>query len=628
MATISRRRRATLVSLATAYADQADETLDIPEDLTALSDDELAALSTRAGEAFDALYGDGSADFSTEEIATLGSLTAGIEALAAEQASRDEAAETRRTEAQALAARRGQALGIDADDLAGRDGDADEDGDAEGDDDAEDGDDDATDGDADGDEGAGDGEGDGDNAVTASGRRGALSINLASTRSRRPAQARKPKQEKKASIKDVAFSADSTLGFAEGRGIDFGDAGKMLANRLKSFSASQYAQAASRGQHLREQAPLMRFARQVPAELKASSTPESAEAAMAAAVDQSRLPGGALTAAGWCAPSENFYDLCYNESRDGLLSLPEVQVTRGGMNVPVNPTFAELYSEIGFHFTEADAIAGRWAPGANPGDPNVVGPKPCYEIECPEWLDYRLEGDGLCIVADLLAVRGYPEMLARVTNGALVAHDHKISAGRIARIIAGSTAVSMTTDTVGTAAPLLAAIEVQVEHYRYAQRLSRNTLLEGVFPYWVRGAIRQDLSVRLGMRDFDVTDAMIDAWFRQRGVVPQYVYDWQALDSQSATARITWPATVSFLLYQAGTWVAGVDDIITLDSLYDSTMLGENKFTALFTEEAWLVAKRCVDSRVITVPVCSDGTTHAGVLLDCDLAPTPAPVEA
>jgi hypothetical protein len=614
-----RRFRPTIVSLATAYAEQADETLEIPADLSTLSADDLSALSTRAGEAFDALYGDGTADLSTDELATLGALTTGIEALAAEQARRDEEAETRRTEAAALAARRGQALGIDANDLVDEDGDAD--ADESGDDDAE-GDGDAEDGDADENDGD-DTDGDG-NAVTAAGRQ---TISLANVRRRAPKQARSPKPKAKAaSMTDVAFSATGDLGVADGKGITFGDAGKMLEQRLKSFSVSQYQGAQSRGQHLREKNPLMRFARQFPNELKASSTPESVEEAMTAATDQSRLPGGALTAAGWCAPSENFYDLCYNESRDGLLSLPEVQVTRGGMNVPVNPTFAELYSQIGFHFTEEDAIAGRWAPGANPGDPNVVGTKPCYEIECPEWQDYRLEGDGLCITADLLGVRGYPEMLARVTNGALVAHDHKISAGRIARIIAGSTAINMTTDTVGATAPLLAAIEVQVEHYRYAQRLSRSTLLEGVFPYWVHGAIRQDLSVRLGMALFDVTDAMIDGWFRLRGLVPQYVYDWQALDATAAAATLTWPTVVDFLLYQAGTWVAGVDDIITLDTLYDSQMLGENKFTALFTEEAWLVAKRCVDSRRIRVPLCADGTTHAGVLLDCDLAPTPEPV--
>jgi hypothetical protein len=182
----------------------------------------------------------------------------------------------------------------------------------------------------------------------------------------------------------------------------------------------------------------------------------------------------------------------------------------------------------------------------------------------------------------------------------------------------------MTTGTVGTTAPLLAAIELESEHIRYSSRASRGLVLEAVFPFWIHGAIRQDLSVRLGLALFDVTDAQIDAWFRLRGIAPQYVYDWQALDVTAESAFKTWPTTVEFLLYPAGTWVRGVDDIITMDNVYDSTQLGMNKYTALFTEEASLIAKRCNDSRVVTVPVWSDGSTHAGVLLENTLAPTPA----
>lgn len=608
MATISRRFSRSIISLATAYAEQTeDDSLVIPEDLSTLSDEELSALATRAGDAFDALYGDGTAEFAADDLTALAGLTEAIETLAAEQADREAAAAERRSAAEALAGRRNATLAADTAE-ADVDEDADEDEDEDEDEVAEDAADSTED------EAAA-------NTVTAAGTRGPLNINLARARGRAPKQTRQPQPVAERTIKDVAFAATDGLGFGDRAPIDFLDAGKMLQNRLKNFSASQYQSAASRGQHLRESAPLMGFRRDIPAELTASATPESVDEAMTAAVDQSRLPGGSLTAAGWCAPSEVAYDLIYNESRDGLLSLPEIGISRGGIRVPITPSFADLYSAVGFHFTEAQAIAGEYAPGED-GGANVVGSKPCYEIECPEWEEYRLEGDGLCITADLISMRGYPEMLARVTNGALVAHDHKVSAGRIAKLVAGSTAITMTADTVGTTAPLLAAIELQVEHFRYSQRLSRATTLEGVFPYWVRGAIRQDLSVRLGLALFEVTDSMIDGWFRLRGLVAQYVYDWQALDGDTAANTVTWPDTVQFLLYAAGTWVAGVDDIITLDTLYDSTMLGQNKYTALFTEEAWLVAKRQQDSRIITVPVVSDGTTHAGVLLDGDLAPT------
>jgi hypothetical protein len=52
--------------------------------------------------------------------------------------------------------------------------------------------------------------------------------------------------------------------------------------------------------------------------------------------------------------------------------------------------------------------------------------------------------------------------------------------------------------------------------------------------------------------------------------------------------------------------------------VYDSVNLGTNDFTALFSEEGWLVAKLCNDSRAVTVNICPDGATHGGVSIDCN----------
>ncbi|QGJ89439.1 major capsid hexamer protein [Microbacterium phage Smarties] len=669
MSTISRRRfRPTLISLATAYADQAEESLELPEDLTTLSDDEIAALTTRADEAFDAIYGDGSEALSDADAATLASLTDAIEALAAESTRREQATEQRRADADSLAARRAAALGADTD----TDG-ADDEGNA----DDENGDDENADDDNPDDE---DNASEDDNAgetITAAGQRRPLSINLgaANRRSRRAQPKRKQTTAGERTMRDYAFAATGELGVQMDQGITHAEAGQMLGQRLAQMPKSSYEAAARRGQHMREQHPLMTLRRNMPADLIVASahSVEEASEVIKRAVDQSRLPGGALTAAGWCAPSEPMYDICTTASRDGLLSIPEVGVSRGGLLIPRTPSYADLYNEIGFHFTEADAIAGRYAAGgaaaarqnttavtvgtqrswggatfevidegttgaAAPAVPpiigqtvtdgdvvwrriaataNVEGSKPCFEMPCPTWDDVRLEGDGLCLTADLITQRGYPEGLEWATENALIAHDHKISAGRIAKMVAGSTNRVMTTGTVGTTAPLLAAIEVRAEAIRYGGVLARNTLLEGVFPYWVRGAIRQDLSVRLGVDLLEVTDQRIDGWFRQRGIVPQYVYDWQMIPMNS----VTWPATVSFLMYEAGAWLGIVDDIITLNTVYDSTQLGENKYTALFTEEAWNVAARCGVSELVTVPVNSNGGTAAGELLEADLQP-------
>ena len=666
MAPTKRRTARSIISLATAYADQADESLTIPEDLTVLSDEELATLSTSANEAFDALYGDGSAVLSTEELQTLSDLTTGIEALAAEEERREAETAERQSAAEALAARRQATLG--ADDTEGAAGADDEDADAEDGEDGEDGEEDEPNAD------------DADNAaetVTASAGRGTIAINLRSTRGRAPKQKRGPSgpSDKPKTMRDFAFAATEELGQPMNAGITHVEAGQMLSKRLGTFQASAYEQAARRGQHMREQHPLMTFKRDIPADLIVASATSVEEASQVInrAIDQKRLPGGVLTAAGWCAPSEPMYDICTTASRDGLLSVPEVGVNRGGLLIPRTPSYADLYSEIGFHFTEADAIAGNYAAGGaatarandtaydagdyvafggatfvaevagtsgasvptvpplvgltvvdggvtwrrTAGTPNVAGSKPCYEMPCPTWDDLRLEGDGLCLTADLIQQRGYPEGLAWATENALIAHDHKISASRINKMVAGSTSYVFPGGEAGATAPLLASIEVRAEAIRYNGRLSRNTLLEGVFPFWVRGVIRQDLSVRLGVDFLSVTNAQIDAWFTQRGIVPQYVYDWQPIP-QGATS---WPATISFLMYEASAWIGIVDDIVTLNTVYDSTQLGQNKYTALFTEEAWNLGLRCGESDVVTVPICANGATAAGEVLDCTLAP-------
>jgi len=318
------------------------------------------------------------------------------------------------------------------------------------------------------------------------------------------------------------------------------------------------------------------------------------------AAQESRLQGGSLVAAGgWCAPSETLYDLVELEAADGLLDLPEIQVRRGGIRFTPGPSFSDIYSGVGqgFSQTEAQAIAGDT--------------KPCYKIDCPDFTEVRAGVEGLCITNSILQNTAYPELTARVVRGALAAHAHRISAKTIAKMVAGSTAVAAFAAQGGGVAPTLNAVELGVEDYRYKHRMPRGATLEAVFPAWVFGALRADLAFRAGLDALDVTDAMIRAWFTARGIVPQFVYDWQDTTLGSATAAAAWPTTLQFLLYAAGTWVRGMGEVISLDTVYDSAGLAQNEYVGLFTEEKLLVAKLGHDSRLYTVPIAASGVTAA-----------------
>jgi hypothetical protein len=173
---------------------------------------------------------------------------------------------------------------------------------------------------------------------------------------------------------------------------------------------------------------------------------------------------------------------------------------------------------------------------------------------------------------------------------------------------------------------LLSALDMAIQDYKYRQRMALNATLEVVLPYWVTSWIRTDVLRRqfidgdTGVDQFAITMAKIQDWMTARGARVQFVYDWQdafywaaypsgapsqwqqfGTDPTSSNFVQDWPHTLQFLLYAAGTWVRGNADIITLDTVYDSTLLSQNKTTQLFTEQGILAAKTCFDSRVYTV---------------------------
>lgn len=616
----------------TVFADQADDApvetfdLEIPENLSDLSAAELGDLRSKAVDAFQTLYANG--EFTDEDLATLGTLTDGIEVLSAEISAREQAAAERAAKAAEMAAK------VGADKPAGdsKPAPADDDEDDAPADDADDADDTPAEKKADAAEdeaerqaaekkakaAAADVEPAAEidaepEAVTAAAPRGPIKLSGIRRHVHTPA----PAITEETSVEDTAkarLTVADVPGFAADSDASFEDLAVALDRRLQGFNSGAYAAAARAGRAMSERHSLA-VVRKHFDERATVSSPESADAAMAFAVNEKNLPGGSLVAAGgWCAPSETVYDLLEDESRDGLISLPEINVTRGGIKFTKGPKFADLYAAPSFNFTEEEAKAGKYLPDtANPGA-NKVGAKPVYNVPCTEFEEVRLSAAGIHVQANLLQQRGYPELVARTLRGALVAHEHKMSERIIAAMERQSTAVSMDAGQIGAAAPILTAIELQVEHYRYAQRLSRSTTLEAVFPYWVHGAIRTDLSRRQGVDLTDVNDARIDAWFKARGVNPQFVYDWQALTGAAGDFKV-WGTSLKFLLYSAGTFVKGGQDVITLDTVYDSVLLGQNDYTALFTEEGYLVAKRGHDARAVTVPINPNGGTGTGIKL-------------
>jgi len=389
--------------------------------------------------------------------------------------------------------------------------------------------------------------------------------------------------------------------------------------------------------------PVAVMRRDYPAEFSVNMD-ESDYNKLLAVADESRLPGGSLlrsvelrrkeieeqhperdslvAAQGWCAPSETDYDICLQITTDGLADFPEVQARRGGIRHNTGIEFDSIFgSGTGyFDLTEAQVAAGSPT-------------KTCLEIPCPSFVDTRLGVTGLCLTGNILANRGYPEFTATFVRGALAASAHQINREQIADVVAGSTAVNLTafapwaTDG-STVSQVLSAVEMAIVDIKYRLRMQRSATLEVIMPFWILAQMRADWIRRNGGNYAEMlclADSAISSAFSCRGARVQFIYDWQdAFATGAATGALgadtpinNLPSSMQFLVFPAGTWVRAVSDVITLNSVYDSTKLATNQVTHLFTETGWAMVQMCPVSRVYTVPICPSGKTTSQGTLTC-----------
>jgi hypothetical protein len=318
---------------------------------------------------------------------------------------------------------------------------------------------------------------------------------------------------------------------------------------------------------------------------------------LALAANEARLASeqgsGSLTAAGgWCSPSETLYDLAADESLEGILSVPEVQVNRGGIRYTMGPQFADFYANAGFIQTEAQAIAGTT--------------KPCYEVTCPSFTDVRLDAVGLCIKVPILTNAAYPELVQRFTSGTMIAHQHMINANVIGRMVTSAGAARTFTGLGSSVNDSLEALTLVADQRRQTYRLPLSRTMEVVLPFWVKGMMLNDLGRRNGRETGPATEAELMAHFTARMLKVSFVYDWTVLPAGQA-----YPTTFPALVYPAGTFIKGVSPVINLSAVYDAASLAVNTYTGLFMEQGLLVARMQYAADLLTLPVCNAGRSGA-----------------
>lgn len=345
------------------------------------------------------------------------------------------------------------------------------------------------------------------------------------------------------------------------------------------------------------------------------STPEQINEVLTAATNPDIL----VAAGGWCAPSEISYDFYNVVCSDGRIDIPTVGINRGGIRWPVSPSFADVV--LGgalWSWTEAQDIAAVTGTAQS-------GVKTCGRVPCVEFDEERLHCDGICLTVGNLTEDAYPELIANHTRLVMASHDHKMNRAYIDAVRALSAGFTVTNGTAGegVVAPVLGALELQAMDYRARYGMCEDALIEVVGPRFVRGMMRSDLRKRTGAStdQLSYSDAQLMQLFDAINIRIQWVDDYQVRTAgflgMPDTLPTAWPTTIEFMMYAPGTVVLGQGLRLDLGVIRDSVLNETNDYTAEWMEECWLLFQPGHEVRRLTVNVCPDGTTGAHDLTSC-----------
>lgn len=341
--------------------------------------------------------------------------------------------------------------------------------------------------------------------------------------------------------------------------------------------------------------------------------PHALVAAINAATDERKLPGGSLVAAGgWTSPSELIYTFCDVPNASDLLVLPNIPISRGGLKWPIEPDLTSILESFQFFFPEPELEDVD-----DDGNPTAVK----HQVEIPAPTDFeeiRLSAVGYSVKAGILQRQGWPESISYFLQVLAQEHLRAMSRRKVLTMVHASTLVSPSSSTMmGTTSAILNSLELQAVNQRLHRGLPRNATIEGVAPSWLPAAVRADLSYRQGLDVFNTSDAQVDAWLRARNIMLQYVGDWQTRDTDlpGKLDTLRWPGHVDVMLYPAGTWFQSQANIIELGVQYPMDQVQVNRYTEFFTEDSYAVGKRCGVTEVVRVPIKVDGAIGARVSL-------------
>lgn len=316
---------------------------------------------------------------------------------------------------------------------------------------------------------------------------------------------------------------------------------------------------------------------------------------------------GALVAAGgFGTPSPQRYDIFGfgTDARPVKDSLPKFQADRGSISYIEPPQLADYADAVGVWTPEMDEAA------ANNGGSGADVVKNLLVVQGAQTRHAEIDAITLQLQIGNLLSRAYPELVQRHNELALIQHARLAEKTILAKIGAGSTAVT-SAQQVGVARDFLVTVRKAATQYRSRHRLPLDTPLQAIVPNWVLEAIASDLVLQMpGDDKLGVAQSEIRGYLAGANVTFTASYDLNEYGVQNAGAVDGWGTTFDWFLFSEGTWLFLDGGTLDIGIVRDSALVGTNDYR-MFVETFEGVAKIGIESLKVTQTFKVSGAASA-----------------
>lgn len=319
-----------------------------------------------------------------------------------------------------------------------------------------------------------------------------------------------------------------------------------------------------------------------------------------------------VASGGFGTPSPQRYDIFGfgTDARPVKDSLPKFQADRGSISYIEPPQLADYAGAVGVWTPDMDEAA------ANNGGSGADVVKNVLVVKGAKTRYAEIDAITLQLQIGNLLARAYPELVQRHNELALIQHARLAEKTILAKIGAGSTAVTAS-NQLGVARDFLVTVRKAATQYRSRHRLPLETPLQAIIPNWLFEAIASDLTLQMpGDDTLGVTTGEIRGYLAGSNVSFTASYDLNEYGTQAPGALNSWDpdgtgaVTFDWFLFSEGTWLFLDGGTLDIGVVRDSTLVSTNDYR-MFVETFEGVAKIGIESLKVTQTFKVSGAASA-----------------